>query len=192
MNEPAHNPAGAGLTLVLGGVRSGKSACAESLAAAEGGPALYLATGQAGDAEMAERIRRHRERRPAHWQTVEEPLQPASVLSRILSQPAYPKVLILDSLDVWVANLLLAHEAEEFSDVEALALTETQLLIARCQDSGVRSVLVSSEVGLSPVSPNRLGRRFQDLLGTVNQWTAAAADTVYLVVAGIPVRLKPA
>ena len=183
------------LTLILGGVRSGKSAFAEGLVSALSRPTLYLATGQATDAEMAERIRRHRERRPAHWQILEEPLEPAAALAKaltkVLSGLNPPGAVLLDSLDVWVANLLLAHENDAPAVVESLALAELERLLAACRPGETNSVLVSSEVGLSPVPPNRLGRQFQDLLGTVNQQAATQADAVYLVVAGIPLQVKP-
>ena len=178
------------LTLVLGGVRSGKSAFAEGLVSELSRPTLYLATGQATDAEMVERIRRHRERRPTHWLTLEEPLEPATALANALAEPNPPQAVLLDSLDVWVANLLLAHENDDPALVESLALAELERLLAACCQGETNSVLVSSEVGLSPVPPNRLGRQFQDLLGTVNQRAAAGADTLYLVVAGIALPVK--
>ncbi len=178
------------LTLVLGGVRSGKSAFAEGLAAGLNRPVLYLATGQAADPDMTERIRRHRERRPAHWQTLEEPLTPALALSRARLPDNPPGVLLLDSVDFWLANLLLSCEGEEPAAVEALALGQVADLLAAIAP-GWAAVLVSSEAGLSPVPTNRLGRQFQDLLGAANQRIAAAADRVYLVVAGYPLPVKP-
>ena len=179
------------LTLVLGGVRSGKSAFAEGLVSELSRPTLYLATGQATDAEMVERIRRHRERRPTHWLTLEEPLEPAAVLAKALSDLNPPGAILLDSLDVWVGNLLLAHENDDPASVETRALAELELLMNLSRQAETQSVLVSSEVGLSLVPPNRLGRQFQDLLGTVNQQAAAQANAVYLVVAGIPLQVKP-
>lgn len=181
------------LTLILGGVRSGKSAWAEQQAAARNQPVLYLATGQAGDGEMAERIRRHKDRRPADWQTIEEPLRPAVALSAALSTAAGPPpVVLLDALDVWIANIILEQESADFAAVEALVLAELARLLAVCRQQTAAAILVSSEVGLSPVPPNALGRRFQDLSGAVNQQAAAAADSVYLVMAGLPVPIKPA
>lgn len=177
--------------LVLGGVRSGKSAYAEALAEQSGRSVLYVATGQPVDDEMVERIRLHRERRPGHWRTLEEPLLLAEAVAHAVSQPQPPEVMLLDSLDVWVSNLLLAHENEDSVEVEALALTEFEALVDVLGKAGLSAVVVSSEVGLSPVPPNRLGRQFQDLLGTVNQRAAQHADSVCLVVAGIPVQLKP-
>ena len=179
------------ITLVLGGVRSGKSAYAEELAGRDGAPVVYLATGQATDDEMTQRILRHQERRPAHWQTVEEPLQPFTALATAISSANPQAVVLLDSVDVWIANLLLAHENDDSVVVEARALAQLDLLLNLCRQKAGEAILVSSEVGLSPVPPNRLGRHFQDLLGTVNQRIAAAADAVYLVVAGLPVRVKP-
>ena len=178
------------LTLVLGGVRSGKSAFAEKLAAELNHPILYLATGQAGDAEMRERIRRHQQRRPAHWFTVEEPLRPAAALAEALSTVDLSPALLLDSLDGWVANLILADETADFTAVESAALSQLESLLTVCRRQTPAAILVSSEVGLSPVPDNALARRFQDLLGSVNQQTAAAADAVYLTVAGLPLPLK--
>ena len=152
---------------------------------------LYLATGQVTDGEMAERIRLHRERRPPSWRTLEEPLKPSVALSEALEAGSSSTLILLDSLDVWVANLLLTHEGEDTTAIEAIALSELERLLEIIREAGTPSVVVSSEVGLSPVSPNRLGRQFQDLLGTVNQQAASYADFVYLVVAGIPVRVKP-
>jgi adenosylcobinamide kinase/adenosylcobinamide-phosphate guanylyltransferase len=179
-----------GLTLVLGGVRSGKSAYAEKLAGELGRPTLYLATAQATDAEMAERIRRHRERRPAEWRTLEEPLDLAGALRGALTALDPPGVVLVDSLDVWVSNLLLQHENLDSKALEALVLGQTDQVIAASRESAAAFFLVSSEVGLSLVPPNPLGRRFQDLLGLVNQRVAAAAQQVYLVVAGIPLEVK--
>ena len=180
------------LSLILGGVRSGKSEFAESLARDLNRPTLYVATGQPTDAEMEERIRRHRERRPARWSTLEEPLDLAEGLKTVLSalsasDPA-PAVLV-DSLDTWVSNMLLEHQ-EEGGQAATLTLAALDRLLNLQRHWPEAWFLVSSEVGLSPVPPNPLGRRFQDLLGLVNQRVAAAASRVCLVVAGIPVEIK--
>ena len=180
----------AGLTLVIGGVRSGKSAFAESLADSSSEKVIYLATGQVTDGEMAARIRLHRERRPARWQTIEEPLKPASALREVLDDDSAPVCLLMDSVDTWVANLLLANEDQAEHILEEVMLAELDSLLQVCKRSECQSVLVSSEVGLSPVAANRLGRIFQDLLGTANQRIASLADSVFLVVAGIPVAIK--
>ena len=179
------------VTLVIGGIRSGKSAFAEELAGRSGKPVLYVATGQAFDEEMADRIRKHRQRRPTHWHTLEEPLSLPDALSRSNLQDGEAGVILLDSVDVWVSNLLLAREEEEPAATERLALESLESTLNLCRQGAMQTVLVSSEVGLSPVSPNPLGRRFQDLLGTVNQRAAELADEVFLVVAGIPAKVKP-
>lgn len=179
------------VTLVLGGIRSGKSAFAEELAGRSGETAVYLATGQASDEEMADRIHRHRERRPAHWHTIEEPFSLAESLAQFLQTEYDVGIILVDSVDVWVSNLLLTREEGDPDGTERFALECLEAVLQLCRQGAKQAVLVSSEVGLSPVSVNRLGRQFQDLLGTVNQQAAALADEVYLVVAGIPVKVKP-
>ena len=187
------------LCLVLGGVRSGKSAFAESRAALVDQPAgrstLYVATGLAVDDEMDERIRRHRESRPSHWSTLEEPCNLADRLAPLLKGPEDLGMVIIDSVDAWVANLLMERQAESKSStkssIEEAIMAETDKLLALVAASSQGFVMVSSEVGLSLVPPEPLGRRFQDLLGMVNQEIAAAATEVFLVVAGLPTKLKP-
>ena len=179
------------LSLILGGVRSGKSEFAEGLARDLDRPILYVATGRPTDAEMEERIRRHRERRPAHWETLEEPLDLAGGLTTVLSVLSAsdpPPAVLLDSLDTWVSNMLLEHP-EKVSQAETLTLAALDRLLEVQRHWPEAWFLVSGEVGLSPVPPNPLGRRFQDLLGLVNQ-KVAAAGRVCLVVAGIPVEVK--
>jgi adenosylcobinamide kinase / adenosylcobinamide-phosphate guanylyltransferase len=178
------------IVLVLGGVRSGKSAFAEKLACKLDQPTLYLATAQVTDPEMTERIRRHQESRLAGWTTLEEPLELARALESALTAPEAPGVILVDSLDIWVSNLLLKHEEETAATLESLALSAIDRMLEACFRSPAAFFLVSSEVGLSLVPPYPLGRRFQDLLGLVNQKVAVAANRVYLVISGIPVELK--
>ena len=179
------------LCLVLGGVRSGKSAFAESKVASLDQPTLYVATGLAVDDEMKQRIRRHRESRPSHWSTLEEPLKLAKKLAPLLQGPGSPGAVIIDSVDVWVANLLMENQSESRSLSEEEVMAETDQLLALVSAASQGFVLVSSEVGLSLVPPERLGRTFQDALGMVNQMIAAAATEVFLVVAGLSNRIKP-
>ena len=185
------------LCLVLGGVKSGKSAFAESRVAMTGLPVLpvlpvlYVATGLAVDDEMKERIQRHRESRPPEWSTLEEPCRLAERLDPLLAGPGSPGVVIIDSVDVWVANLLMESQVETKIASEKTALAELDELLALVAAASQRFIMVSSEVGMGLVPPEPLGRRFQDLLGTVNQRIAAAATEVYLVVAGLPTKLKP-
>ena len=178
------------LCLVLGGVRSGKSAFAERLAQELDRPTLYVATGLPSDSEMEERIRRHRRSRPSRWTTLEEPLHVTAGVEAALEGPVPPGVVLIDSLDLWVGNLLLEHVNLATEEIESMALTAVDGLLDVAVRTHARFFLVSAEVGLSLVPSEPLGRRFQDLLGTVNQRVAAASGSVYLIVAGIPTAIK--
>ncbi|MFC0409359.1 bifunctional adenosylcobinamide kinase/adenosylcobinamide-phosphate guanylyltransferase [Roseomonas elaeocarpi] len=164
------------LTLVLGGARSGKSRHAESLFTALPQPWLYLATAQAFDDEMRERIATHRERRGAEWQTVEAPLDLPAALLRARTQPA-----LVDCLTLWLSNLLLGER-----DLDAAANALETALMQRT----AATVLVSNEVGLGIVPDNALARRFRDAAGTLHQRLAARADRVVFTVAGLPMVVK--
>ena len=179
-----------GPTLVLGGIRSGKSAFAEELTAGLGSDVVYLATGVAVDDDFAERIRKHQESRPADWVTVEESLNPAAALEPALSERHGKTAVLVDSLDTWVSNLLWQHEEAPAQDLEPMAMDKLQALLDTGCRPGVDMVVVSSETGMGLVAPTEVGRRFQDLLGLVNQKAAARCSTVYLVAAGIPVTIK--
>jgi len=183
------------LSLVLGGVRSGKSEFAEKLAKEADKPTLYVATGVASDPEMERRIQRHRESRPDSWNTIEAPTDLAGCLKNALAgkkspDVAPPGVVLIDSLDSWVGNLLQKHEDEPLDVLDSLVEDSLGKMLKVCSQSPASVILVSSEVGLTLVPPFPLGRRFQDLLGLVNQKVAAAADRVYLVVAGLPMEIK--
>ena len=166
------------ICLVLGGARSGKSRFAEQLAQARAGELVYLATALERDAEMAERIRLHQERRGERWRTIEVPLE----LAAALRASGEGSVLLVDCLTIWLANLMEAGRDLDHASEE---------LCAAAQESRAAIVLVSSEVGQGIVPANSLGRRFRDEAGKLHQAVAAAADTVYLVTAGLPLRLKP-
>ncbi len=173
------------LTLVLGPVRSGKSAFAERLCAAAG-VGTYLATAVASDGEMADRIAAHRARRPAGWRTVELGGAGAAPLPRL--PPAGP--VLLDGLGLWLAPRLPAAPGPA-GETEALAALDR--LLASARPSARRPlVVVSEEVGWGVVPTSPAGRRFRDLLGLCNQRCAAAADQVVLVVAGCPLWLRGA
>jgi adenosylcobinamide kinase / adenosylcobinamide-phosphate guanylyltransferase len=168
-------------TLVLGGARSGKSAYAERLiesAGGTGGLGLYLATAEAGDGEMAERIRRHRARRGSGWTTVEEPLELADALSRY-SDPGRP--VLVDCLTLWLSNVMAA---ERDVDAEVAGLTRALGALAG------PVVFVANEVGLGLVPATPLGRAFRDHAGRLNQAVAEVADRVVFVAAGLPLALK--
>lgn len=167
------------IVFVTGGARSGKSTYAEGRAARSGEPVTYLATAVAFDAEMRDRIGRHRAERPAHWFTVEEPLNvPAAV------QHAETPVLLLDCLSVWVNNLMF----HDWTDAQILAATDDLVSAARNHAGTV--ILVTNEVGLGIVPDNALSRRYRDVLGWVNQRCAQASHEAYLLVSGLPLTLK--
>ncbi len=171
------------LTLVLGGVRAGKSAFALRLAS-QGERVLFVATAEAGDDEMAARIAAHKASRPADWTTLEAPVEVSGALGPIVDD--YDTV-VLDCLTLWVSNLLLRTEAP--STGEAIA-ARTEELLALQQRSAASWVVVSNEVGLGVIPPTELGRAYEDALGRVNQIFAAQADAVYFMAAGLPLQLK--
>ena len=172
------------LTLVLGGVRAGKSAFAQRLASS-GKRVLFVATAEAGDAEMAARIAAHQASRPAEWDTLEEPVALVEALRPVTN--GYD-VVLLDCLTLWVSNLLASTQAREGAGNWIIAQAEALLAVQRENDA--EWVVVSNEVGLGVVPPTPLGRAFEDALGRVNQLFAAQADAVYLVTAGIPLKIK--
>jgi adenosylcobinamide kinase / adenosylcobinamide-phosphate guanylyltransferase len=169
------------MTFITGGARSGKSRLAEGLAVAHGAPLGYLATGHAGDAEMAERIARHQARRGAEWQTMEEPLDLAGVLT---GHDGYFKAVLVDCVTLWLTNLLLAH------DDPARVMAEVRTLVGLIPTLQMPVILVSSEVGMGIVPENRLARTFRDLAGEANELLAAGADEVYVMFSGLPLKLK--
>jgi adenosylcobinamide kinase/adenosylcobinamide-phosphate guanylyltransferase len=144
------------------------------------------------DDEMKERIQRHQASRPQEWSTLEEPVDLAEKLAPLLNGAGSPCVVIIDSVDVWVANLLTENQTENKQALEKTVMVQADKLLTLAADSPQVFVMVSSEVGLSLVPPEPLGRRFQDLLGMVNQEIAASATEVYMVIAGIPSRIKSA
>lgn len=165
------------LTVVLGGARSGKSRIAENLVMGTQSPRFYLATAQAWDTEMGERIAQHRRDRGEDWTTLEVPLDLCSALSRVPSGAC----VLLDCATLWLSNHLLAE-----SDLE----TESAALLRALAGCLAPVVVVSNEVGWSIVPENVLARRFRDEQGRLNQRLAAQADLVLGVMAGLPMVLK--
>lgn len=166
------------ITLVLGGVRSGKSRFAENLVITSGKNPVYLATAEFVDADLQCRIEEHQKRRDKTWQTVEVPIALSSSLERFNQQQT---IALVDCLSVWLTNLMMrGQNINNLTD----GLIET-LRSLKCD-----CVLVSSEVGFGILPENRLGREFCDQLGLINQKIAAIADNVYLIVAGVPLTLK--
>lgn len=166
--------------LFLGGARSGKSALAERQAEQSGLSPWYIATAEAGDAEMAERIAHHRQRRSTQWQTVEEPL----ALADCLQQHAAPdRCLVVDCLTLWATNLLLHCDAAAWP-------RERAALLAVLPELSGRVILISNEVGQGVVPMDALSRRFVDESGRLHQDLAQSCQRVVWVVAGLPQVLK--
>lgn len=168
------------ITLVLGGTRSGKSELAERLASESGRPVVYLAAAEPVDAEMRRRIARHRRRRPVSWQTVEAGADLPAAFERHAGED---KLILVDCL-----SLLVSALAEKAT--ETAVLTAIESLVETAGAARAETIFVSSEVGMGVVPGSAVGRDYRDLLGEVNQAVAAAADRVYLAIAGLPLTLK--
>ena len=168
--------------LLLGGARAGKSRLAQELAVRSGAAVTLVATAEAGDEEMADRISRHRAQRPSSWSTIEEPFE----LRRAVRAVPEGNLVVIDCLTLWVSNLLGRDEGDQ--EIIAAAQEVAQTLVQRPRSG----VVVSNEVGLGIVPASPLGRRFRDTLGSVNSVFAAFAEQTVLVVAGRVHALTPA
>lgn len=207
------------LIFITGGRRSGKSSCALELAESMGSKRLYIATAQALDVEMEERISRHRIERGDGWETVEEPVNVAEVVAKAGGQsrfyayqavngtvpPAYD-VILVDCLTLWLCNVMyekagdcprFTDEAERSrrigtvpSDSDNSDMKKIDMLVEACKTSKTTVIAVSNELGSGVIPDNSLSRRFSDLAGIMNQKMAAAADKVILTVSGIPMTIK--
>lgn len=175
------------VVMVTGGTRSGKSEFAMRLAESLPGPRAFVATCPVSDDEMAERIRRHKARRAAgNWRTFEE----ATDLAGLLASLGEYRVILVECLTLWVNNLLF-HEAEgeaALTEDRIRTLMDRALMVSASLDASV--VFVTNEVGMGIVPENPLARRWRDLVGACNQTAAAAADEAFMVVCGLPIRLK--
>lgn len=183
------------LVLVTGGARSGKSRFAEEMAQAGRQPVVYLATAEAGDDEMRARIHEHQQRRPVAWRTVEARTEVGEALAGLTERPG---TILVEDMGLLVTNHLLDVCGDDDPTVETAGFAD--LLVAREIDGllaaqaagGWDLVVVTNEVGLGIVPATPLGRVFRDALGRANQRLAAQADAVYLLVAGLPLPIKPA
>ncbi len=177
------------LILVLGGARSGKSAYAQRIAQELGGDAvLFVATAEAGDEEMAQRIAAHQQSRPSGWRTLERPRRIGPAIRAALCDAT---VVLIDCLTLLVSNITLALAPTPTADETGAAMQEeVNTLLQVCQTSNATFIVVSNEVGLGLVSNTSLGRLYRDLLGQANQTLAAQADAVYFMVAGLAVDFK--
>lgn len=189
------------LTLVLGGVKSGKSLFAEDMARRYSSEndhkfnrVAYLATAEVKDNEMAERVLLHKKRRPKMWQTIEAPLE---LENAILGLDKNVKFLIIDCVTLYITNLLLRDESENYTKSNSNKITKSngitnniKTLCDLCKKIDAEVVMVSNEVGLSIVPENKLARMFSDIAGRSNQIMAQKAHEVYLVIAGIAQKIK--
>ena len=164
------------IIFITGGARSGKSQYAVKIAKETGEEVTFVATCIPADNEMRQRIEEHKKARPSGWHTVEEGLNLPEAIAKIATP-----VIILDCLTLWVSNLMGAKR-----DVEEAS---KELFDALKKVKGT-AIIVSNEVGDGIVPNNRLARKFRDIAGVVNQWMAQVADEVYLMVVGIPVKIK--
>jgi adenosylcobinamide kinase/adenosylcobinamide-phosphate guanylyltransferase len=178
-------------TLVLGGARSGKSLHAEKLAAATGKDVVYIATAQAGDAEMAARIEQHRQQRDHAWTTVEEAISIGATIEK-WSSPQ--RVVLIDCLTVWLSNLLFsqAHDYPEVGEIVAPDLfhEERQKFLRALEHAAGDVILVSNEIGQGVIPHGAISRFFVDEAGRLHQAAAVICDRAVLVVAGLPLTLK--
>ncbi|MBW2632120.1 MAG: bifunctional adenosylcobinamide kinase/adenosylcobinamide-phosphate guanylyltransferase [Deltaproteobacteria bacterium] len=170
------------IIFITGGARSGKSDFAQDMAEKIEGKRLFLATAQAFDEEMEERIQKHREQRGDRWNTIEEPLYIGNAIRSVLGQY---KTILVDCLTVWMSNLLMEYpnqneKISEIVDDFFFSLDELEEKI----------IIVSNEVGMGIVPDNKLARDYRDRLGFLNQRMAGRADEVYALLSGIPVKVK--
>lgn len=179
--------------LILGGARSGKSTYAQALAEGLSERVLYVAPAIAFDEDMRRRIKAHLLSRPKAWRTLESPRDLATPLSDAMDGV---DVVLLDCLTLWVSNVLLEDPGfpfeggKDFGPLQERLLEESEKILALARDRNITLIVVSNEVGMGVVPPYASGGVFRDLMGRVNQLWAARADEVYLMVAGIPLRVK--
>jgi adenosylcobinamide kinase / adenosylcobinamide-phosphate guanylyltransferase len=175
-------------TLLTGGARSGKSHLAQELAEKAGGQVLFVATAEAGDDEMARRIKIHREARPNSWKTLEVT---GHVGSSITKNRGWAKTVVIDDITLLVSNVFMqSGENPDAEKVEKAVAAEIKELCDCVEKTDADFIIVTNEVGLGIVPGDRVSRLYRDCLGRANQMLAACADEVYLMVSGIPVTVK--
>ena len=181
-------------TLLIGGARSGKSNFAQELAVKSGKPVLFVATATAGDDEMRQRIEQHKKSRPSNWTTLETPVH---IGNHILNAFDKSQIVLIDCITLLVNNIFLNNSDNntegqlDTSFLEKEVKTEIEELVSCINQVKTSFIIVTNEVGLGLVPPNEIGRLYRDLLGKANQILARRADEVYLMVAGIPLLVKP-
>lgn len=172
------------IELVLGGARSGKSRYAEQQAINSTKKVVYIATAEAGDAEMKARIQLHQQSRPQHWQTIEEPIQLAKIIDEYGQQEL---CLLVDCLTLWLSNILFDKTGKL---QQPIFDSETEALFKVLSGFSGQLIMVSNELGLGVVAMDKMTRRFVDEAGLLNQQVASLSDRVVLLTAGLPQVLK--
>jgi len=176
------------IVLVTGGARSGKSSFAERLATEESKKVAYIATGEPFDKEMKIRIQKHKDRRPVHWETYEEPIEVNQLVQRLGLER---EIIIIDCLTLLTSNLLLREEDKIGDPIwEEEVLSEIKKITESCYKVNAQVIIVSNEIGMGLVPDNLLGRFYRDILGRANHVIAGKADEVFLMVSGIPLKIK--
>jgi adenosylcobinamide kinase/adenosylcobinamide-phosphate guanylyltransferase len=176
------------ITLITGGARSGKSRLAQELARKSGSPVLFVATAEAGDEEMKQRIEKHRRVRPSNWATLEVTTHVGSQITRHIGKA---RIVIIDCITLLVNNIFQQFDKHtNASKLEKAVVAEIKELIDSIDRSDARFIIVTNEVGLGIIPADRISRLYRDLLGKANQMLAEHADEVYLMVASIPVAIK--
>jgi adenosylcobinamide kinase / adenosylcobinamide-phosphate guanylyltransferase len=181
------------IILLLGGARSGKSHYAQEYARQSGEKVLFVATATAGDEDMRLRIAKHKKERPADWRTLEVE---TGIGSQIEANAGDAGLIIIDCITLLVNNIFSRYSEKQFDTIEDAVLekevtVEIQQLLKCLKKVHADFLIVSNEVGLGLVPDNRMGRLYRDILGRANQMLAQSADEVYLLVAGIPLQVKP-
>ena len=177
--------------LIIGGARSGKSRFALELALKLGEPVLFVATAEAGDEEMRQRIEEHQRARPSAWSTLEVTTHVGSQISQKIGDA---QVVIVDCVTLLVNNILSQYSPQtgvSVIDIEQKVTSEINELVECINHTDASFIIVTNEVGTGLVPANRVGRLYRDLLGKANQLLAQQVDEVYLMVAGLPVQIKP-
>ncbi len=180
--------------LIIGGARSGKSHFAQELALKLGESVLFVATAEAGDEEMRQRIEEHQRARPATWSTLEVTSHIGSQIMRNIDDA---QVVIVDCVTLLVNNIFSQYSERTSAQINAPLIekgliAEIDELVDCMNHTNASFIIVTNEVGLGLVPANRMGRLYRDLLGRANQILAQRADEIYLMVAGIPIKVKPA
>lgn len=178
------------LIFIIGGARSGKSTYAQQLAQKTSNNVVFIATAEALDDEMRERIRNHQKGRPSGWITIESPM---NIRDKFNQEHAFCDVVIVDCLTLLVSNILLHANVENQSNekkLKELIRKEYVELMKLVNKSSALWIIVSNEVGLGIVPGDLTSRIYRDLLGRMNQWVAEKADEVYFMIAGIPVPIQ--